>query len=166
MKIREQLYKKFRDFTYRHAYAADYLDSAVATQIKVLREQRNMTQHELAQKLGVKQSQVARMESVNNTGWQIRTLKRVAKAFDLFLVVRFESFGAMLPEIEAFGRSTLERPSFANDPVWAGAQSVERSVIDALAASLGDPGLKNTAQGQVDSSFSPPTGETPLASVA
>lgn len=119
MTIRAQLLRKFADFVYRHAYAEEYLDSAIATQIKVLREQRGMTQVELAGHLGMKQSQIARMENVNHTGWQIRTLKRVAKAFDLFLVVKFESFGGALPDIENFNRRALERPSFEDDPIFA-----------------------------------------------
>lgn len=118
MSIRNQLIQKFADFVYRHAYADEYLDSAIATQIKVLREQRELTQAQLAELLGMKQSQVARMESVNNSAWTLRTLKRVAKAFDLMLVVKYESFGAVLPDIESFGRQALQRPSFKDDPVF------------------------------------------------
>ncbi len=154
MSIKTRLLKKFADFSYRHAYAEDYLDSAIATQIKVLREQREMTQAALAEKLKMTQSQVARMESVNNSGWQIRTLKRVAKALDLMLVVKFESFGNVLPDIETFGREALKRPSFNDDPVFkptieVSAQTDEAAVVNGGAVVATQP----KAAVQADNTF-------------
>ncbi len=119
MKIKNRLVQRFADFAYRHAYIDSFVDSAIATQIKALREQRSLNQTQLAELAGMKQSQISGLEDVNNTSWKVRTLKRLAKAFDLVLVVRFESFGEVLPRIEDFSRSSLERPSFSDDPAFS-----------------------------------------------
>lgn len=122
MKLLDRLRERFKNPEYRRAYVDSFSDSFLATQIKVLREQRKLTQHELADRAGVRQSQVSKWENANNSSWQIRTLKNLARALDLVLVVRFESFGRMVPEIESFGREALERPSFGDDPVFNSAE--------------------------------------------
>ena len=118
MKLIDRLRDRFRDPAYRKGYVDSLTDSFLATQIKVLREQRKLTQSELADLAGVKQSQISRWESVNNASWQIRTLKNLAKALDLVLVVKFESYGNVLPDIQSLGRRSLERHSFDADPVF------------------------------------------------
>lgn len=115
MSLLNRLIERFKDPTYRRTYVDEFADAYLATQIKVLREQRKLTQTDLAALVGVKQSQVCRWENVNNSSWQLRTLKKIAAALDLVLVVRFESFGRVLPEIETLGRETLERASFVDD---------------------------------------------------
>ena len=55
----------------------------VATQIKVLREQRVMTQAALAEKADMRQPRLSVMEDAGYSNWSINTLKRLARAFDL-----------------------------------------------------------------------------------
>src|SRR5688572_5007648 len=98
MKIKDRLLQRFHDFAYRHAYVDEFTDAFIATQIRVLREQQKLTQTQLADKAGMKQSQVSELEDVNNRSWKVRTLKKLAWAFDLVLVVRFEPFGKVLPD--------------------------------------------------------------------
>jgi transcriptional regulator with XRE-family HTH domain len=110
----------FRDAEYRHAYVESFLNSYIATQIAVLREQQDLTQAELARRAEMRQSQISKLEDVNNSSWKISTLQRLARAFDLVLVVRFESFGSVLSDIDRFGRASLKRESFETDPVLKG----------------------------------------------
>ena len=112
MRVRDRLLQKFNDFKYRHAYVDDFTDAFIATQIKVLREQQGLTQTQLADKAGMKQSQISELEDVNHQGWKVRTLKKLAKAFDLALVVRFEPFGRVLDDIVGFDRQHLQRDTF------------------------------------------------------
>ena len=119
MTLRNKLLARFRDGGYRRAYVESFLDAYIATQIKVLREQRDLSQTRLAEKANMKQSQISAMEDVNHTSWKISTLKKIAKAFDLTLVVRFESFSGVLPDIERFGREALQRASFDDDPLFS-----------------------------------------------
>jgi hypothetical protein len=46
------------------------------------------------------------------------TLRKLAKAFDLALTVRFESFGWLLDDSLSSSREALERPSFGEDPAF------------------------------------------------
>lgn len=116
--LREQLKEKFRDRVYRHAYANSFLDSQIATQIKAIREQRGLTQLQLAELAGMKQSRISALEDVNYSSWSIATLKRLAKAFDLAPVFTFETFGSLTDRATSFDRPTLERESFEADPVF------------------------------------------------
>jgi transcriptional regulator with XRE-family HTH domain len=129
MKIRARLFRQFRDPAYRHTYVESFVDSSVATQIKVLREQRRLKQSELAERAAMRQSQISSLEDINRSTWKVSTLRKLARAFDLALVVRFESFGGVLPDIEKFGRATLERASFADDPVFSEGVAAPAAVV-------------------------------------
>jgi len=103
------LKKAFKDKDYRHGYADEFLNSSIATQIKVLREQRGWSQKELANRAQMKQPRISVMENVNYSSWSINILRKLAEAFDLTLFVSFESFGKRLTDIERFNRENLER---------------------------------------------------------
>lgn len=113
--LRSNLHQDFHDKEFRHVYADESLNTYIATQIKVLREQQNLTQAGLAKLAGMKQPRIAVLEDINYSSWSISTLRRLAQAFDLRLSVRFESFSSLLPELEIFGRPSLERAKFADD---------------------------------------------------
>lgn len=112
--IREEL----KDEETRHIYADDLLNTYIATQIKVLREERGWTQEMLAQKAGMRQERISVLEDVNYQSWTASVLKRLARAFDVHLSIKFESFGTYLKDFANFNRKALERPSFADDPAF------------------------------------------------
>ena len=112
------LKKEFSDKEYRHGYVDEFLNSYIATQIKVLREQRGWSQEKLAQETGMKQSRISVLESTNYYSWNISTLERFAKAFDVPLNVSFGTFSDRLIDIETFGRESLERCAFNEDLVF------------------------------------------------
>lgn len=118
----DKLKNAFKSKEYRHAYADEFLNTSIATQIKVLREQqqRKWTQAELGNRVNplMRQTRISVMENVNYSSWSINTLRKLAEAFDLRLRVSFESFGSLVEEIEQFNRTALERDSFENDPVF------------------------------------------------
>lgn len=114
--LTERLHSEFSDKEYRHAYADEFLNSHIATQIQVLREQRGWSQERLAKEAGMKQSRISILENVGYSSWSISTLKRLAEAFDLTLRVSFESFGRCVADVERFNRESLERLSFEEDP--------------------------------------------------
>jgi len=113
------LKQAFKNKDYRHGYADEFLNSSIATQIKVLREQRGWSQKELAKLAQMKQPRISVMENVNYSSWSIKILRELAEAFDLTLCVSFETFGKRLADIVRFNRENLERFSFENDPVFA-----------------------------------------------
>src|SRR5260370_7569548 len=111
----DKLRAEFKDQEYRHAYADECLNTMIATQIKVLREQREMTQGQLAEATGMKQPRIPLLEDANYSNWTINTLKRFARAFDVTLSVKFETFSQLIRDFENLSRESLQRVAFADD---------------------------------------------------
>jgi len=105
----ERLIGQFRDEEIAHAYVDDFLNISIATQIKVLREQRGQTQAKLADLAGMKQSRISVMEDINYPSWSISTLKKLARAFDVSLKVSFESFDTLIADTGNFSEEFLKR---------------------------------------------------------
>jgi len=110
--------REFQDKETRHIYAENFLNTFIATQLKVLREDREWTQQQLAEETGMKQERISVLEDVNYESWTIKTLKRFAWAFDLVLSIKFENFGTFLKDYDSFSRDNLKRLSFDKDPVF------------------------------------------------
>lgn len=117
MSIREELQETLpADIEYRHAYADEILNLMVCTQLRMIREQQHKTQDEIAKALGTTQTAVSRLENVNYSAWNIRTLKKMARAFDLRLRITFEGFGTLWKDVQSLNRQSLERPTIQEDP--------------------------------------------------
>jgi transcriptional regulator with XRE-family HTH domain len=117
--VRQQFIDNRDDKSYRHAYADESLNLSIATQIKVLREQRELRQKDLAELAGMKQSVISRYENVNYSCWSINTLKRLAEAFDVVLDVRFRSFRDLVTLTQGFSRESLQVLEFSKDPYFS-----------------------------------------------
>jgi ribosome-binding protein aMBF1 (putative translation factor) len=60
----------------------------IAFQIRDLREQAGLTQKQLAELTGTKQSNIARIEGADYTGYTLKTLEKVTKALRARLEVK------------------------------------------------------------------------------
>jgi predicted XRE-type DNA-binding protein len=69
--LRSNLQQDFHDKDFRHVYADESLNTYIATQIKVLREQQELTQKDLAILTGMAQPRIAVLEDVNYSSWSI-----------------------------------------------------------------------------------------------
>ena len=131
-----QLLQRFRetflDKDYRYAYAESFMNSYIAAQIKVLREENALTQEELAQLLGTRKSTISRIEDVSYESWTLGMLKKVARAFGLRLKISFEEFGTLVREIENFRRQELTRLPFDRDPAFSSnaSASIDRVALE------------------------------------
>ena len=114
--IERALRTELRDPEYSEGYAESFLNAYVATQIKVIREQRVMTQAQLADAIGTTQAGISRIENVNYSSWSVRTLLKLARAFGVRLKVSFEPFGTLPDEVIAFNRRALQRVKREEDP--------------------------------------------------
>jgi transcriptional regulator with XRE-family HTH domain len=114
--IASSLRRNLRDKEYSEGYAESYLNSFVATQIKVIREQRRMTQEALGQCIGTTQAGISRYENVDYSSWSVRTLIKLARAFNVRLKVSFEPYGTLPDEVVRFDRQSLERVERDKDP--------------------------------------------------
>lgn len=114
--IFNSLRANLRDKEYAEGYSESFLNSYIATQIKVIREQRRMTQGQLGEAIGTTQGGVSRYENVDYSSWSLRTLQKIARAFDVRLKVSFEPYGTLADEVVGFNRASLERVKREEDP--------------------------------------------------
>ncbi|SPF50346.1 hypothetical protein SBA4_4310004 [Candidatus Sulfopaludibacter sp. SbA4] len=107
--ISEALRHDLQQPEFSEGYAESFLDTFIATQLKVLREQNGWSQTQLAEKMGKKQTVISRSENVNYSSWNISTLKQYARAFRLRLRVSFETYGSLIDEVANFSKENLQR---------------------------------------------------------
>ena len=106
---------EFDDKEYAHAYMEEFSNMAIAAQIKVLREQRGLTQKQLAADAKMKQERISALEDVDYDAWTIKTLRKLARAFDLTIKVSFEKFSNGILDVSNISSETLERTSRNQD---------------------------------------------------
>jgi len=114
----ERLRKTFEDEDARYVYADSTVNAFIAAQIKALREDRELSQEELAILIGTKQSGISRLEKADYSSWKIGTLRKLARAFGVRLKISFEEFGTLLPDISGFSQKKLAPRRFSVDPVF------------------------------------------------
>lgn len=109
------LWKRYADKDYRDQFVASKIDADLSAQLYALREQHGLTQEELGHRAKMAQSRIAKLEG-SCEGVSLSTLKRLASAFDVALVVRFVPFSEFLSQAlnENIDRQIL---AFANDNV-------------------------------------------------
>ena len=143
--LQNSLRRELRDKGYAHEYAQSFLYSYVATQIKAIREQRRMTQSQLGDAIGTTQAGISRIENVDYSSWNIRTLLKLARAFDVRLRVSFEPFGTLPSEVVAFNRTNLERVTREDDPGLTEAPEGREVTNIAIWKALNPQFIKSTA---------------------
>jgi len=150
----ERLKRDFQDPDYRHVYDEGFLNSSLATQLKVLREERQWTQEQLATEAKMNQSRVSEMEDVNFNSWTIRTLRKFTRAFDLRLKISFEEFGTLLDDFPKLNRGALSRHSFKDDPAFkepaAKEAEPEEALVEAVEKAVVLPPVTGLGLGSVD----------------
>ena len=89
---RRDFLDEVQDEEYRHEFVSEHVTVGLAFQIHLLREARGWTQEELASRCDMAQETISRLEDPNYGRYTLKTLKRLAKTFDVGLLVRFVSF--------------------------------------------------------------------------
>lgn len=84
------LAEELNDSEFRHEFFRTLSQDEVAEKIRGLRKYRRFNQAELAQKCGMKQSAISRIEQSSYSGWSFNTLWRLAKALDVRIRIQFE----------------------------------------------------------------------------
>jgi transcriptional regulator with XRE-family HTH domain len=133
-----KIWKKMRKKAYRDAFVQAQISDTVAAQISSLRNARGWKQTELAEKAGMKQSRISALEDPNHGNFEIETLRKLASAFDVGLVVRFVPFSEIAKWSASVSPATLAASSFAEDE-FAGHKSTDDTVtIDHLSVNQND----------------------------
>lgn len=101
----QMIAEKLKNRIYRHKFFSGRLTDEIAMSIRDLREQRKMTQEELAKTIGMKnQSAISRMEQASYGKWGIPTLLRVAEGLDARLEVRFRPMEEVITEYQGMNK--------------------------------------------------------------
>ena len=107
----EQLWKSLEDEEYRRAFIAD--DTGLAFQIKLLRDKKGWTQAELGERAGGKrQETISQWENPNYGKYSLSTLKDLATAFDVGMMVRFAPFSELVEWNANLTPERIAPPSF------------------------------------------------------
>lgn len=133
IKAIRQLINKLSRRSYRDAYVAEHVRRGIAYQIRALRNQRNITQGELAKLVGKPQSVVSRLEDPDYGKMNLQTLLELASAFDVALQVRFIDYNNFIASTRNVSPTALEVDSFSQSFV-----GVERQPISVIADSDDD----------------------------
>lgn len=107
-----KLLAKLRNKEYRDAYVEEKVTTSLPFQIKALREQREWSQAELGNRADMRQNAVSRLEDAESGTPSINTLMRLARAFDVALLVKFVPFTKLLSEFSDVSSEALAVANF------------------------------------------------------
>ncbi len=110
-----KLWQKLRNKAYRDGYTEAQLSIEIPFQIRALRKARDWTQAQLAERCGIPQARISHIEQPGRDPLSLRTLYRLAAAFDVGLLVQFVSFSELAHREAAFNPETFRVVSFKDD---------------------------------------------------
>lgn len=111
----EQLWENLSDPDFRKQFIDEHVDVGIAFQIRSLRNRQELKQSDLAKLLDVKQSQVSSWENPDYGRYTLATLKDLAKAFDVGLLVRFVPFSNIVDWTVDLTSDVIAPPSFSEE---------------------------------------------------
>lgn len=126
---REQIAASLLDKEYRDLFVTEEIDTGLPFQIRAIRQDRGWSQQELAERVGMTQEAISRLENLNYCKFTLGTLKRLASAFDVALVVRFEPFSRLVDWASNLSPDDLIVPDFTHDASLRQTPSDEGSLI-------------------------------------
>lgn len=109
-----QLRQQLDDEHFRQTFG-EKETSWIGPQIRIVREQRGLSQEELAQLTNTRQSAVSRMENVDYGKWSINKLQQLCKALGCWVEVRLRSYGELVDGLHSHSRVRLQVPSYGED---------------------------------------------------
>jgi transcriptional regulator with XRE-family HTH domain len=89
LKTRENLLKRLEDRRYRQAFVDSNVGVQIAAQLHAMRVSRELSQEKLESEIDMNQARISLMEKPDYQKYNIKTLKRFAKFYDVALDVRF-----------------------------------------------------------------------------
>jgi len=116
----------------RHAYVQAEVVTALAHQIRAIRNQRGWTQRELAKRLGTTQAAVSRLEDPSYGRLSVQTLIELSRTFDTGLQIRFVSMIDMLKS--TWKPSARDRcvPSFEEEAPLVSFAPTSTALVDTI----------------------------------
>jgi len=126
-KRKKRLLEELKDKEYRDAYVSSSVDVGVAFQIRTLRDQKQWNQTELAEKAKMQQERISVLENPSHSP-TLATLKKLASAFDVGLIVRFAPTSELVKYELGLHSKSLEVPSFGDENYFKEKPTDESSI--------------------------------------
>lgn len=108
-------FNKLKNKEYRHAYLKEHIRVGIASQIRLIRNKSDINQSQLADIIGTKQSVISRLEDPDLGSVNLKTLLKVAEAFDVGLLVKFVSFGKFINESQDISPKNLAVSNYTEE---------------------------------------------------
>lgn len=109
---KEQMLENLSDSDFRKQFINEHVDVGIAFQIRSLRNRQELFQSDLAKLLDVKQPLVSSWENPDYGRYTLKTLKDLAKAFDVGLLVRFVPFSTLVDWTVDLTSDVIAPPNF------------------------------------------------------
>ena len=109
------------DKEYRRVFAEEHVGTGLAFQIRRMREARGWTQEEIAQRTEKAQETISQWENPSYGRYSLSTLKQLAAAFDVALLVRLVSFSELADWTVDVNPQRLTPPGYEEErqmPIW------------------------------------------------
>lgn len=130
MDKRQQIWESLKNKEYREAFSSD-VGTGLAFQVRLMREHLGWKQEQLGEKTAKAQPTIAQLENPDYGRFSLDSLKRLANAFDVALMVRFVPFSELVDWTVGLTPERLIPPSFGEEEkyrVVASAPTVPNSV--------------------------------------
>ena len=93
--VKSDLLANLHDKEYRQLFVEQHINRTVAFQTRSTREAQGLTQADLGRAAEMAQARISLLEDPNYGNFSITTLKRIARALDVALIVRFVPFSEL-----------------------------------------------------------------------
>jgi transcriptional regulator with XRE-family HTH domain len=127
--VRQNLAAKFTDKAYRDAFVAEQIFSRLPMKMRCIREAQDLTQRQLGDLAGMKQTWVSKLEDPNYGKLTIATILKVASALDVGVQIDFVPYSKVLSDAVYRTSGSFVVPKFADDPGIAGMSGAFSGIV-------------------------------------
>jgi len=89
VKFKNYLKEELKNKEFKKAFNEEEVYASLAVQTAKIRQEKGITQEDLAKRLHTTQQTVSRLEDIHNKSYSLKTLIRLARALDKGLKVEF-----------------------------------------------------------------------------
>lgn len=115
---KREIWESLDEKNSRDAFVAAHLSNTIGAQIFSMRESRGWSQGDLAEKVDMAQPRISVLEGGYDS-YSLKTLRRLASAFDVAVVVRFVPFSELVDWVADTSGEQLAPVAFDNDNLEA-----------------------------------------------
>lgn len=112
---RQQIVTSLNEKEYRDAFVASHIRNGLAFQIRAMQQAHGWSQRDLGERVGMKQETISHLQNPHYGKYTLRTLLRLASAFDVALIVKFAPFSELVDWACEVPYRDLQVPDFEHD---------------------------------------------------